>query len=45
MKQFTENAKSFALDGGIANVYEYKDEEEEQVRGTWWKGERNVVAM
>ncbi|KAF5841595.1 P-loop containing nucleoside triphosphate hydrolase protein [Dunaliella salina] len=30
MKQFTENAKSFALDGGIANVYDYKDEEENQ---------------
>jgi SWI/SNF-related matrix-associated actin-dependent regulator of chromatin subfamily A member 5 len=32
MQQFTDNARKFTMDGGIENVYEYKDDEEEEVR-------------
>jgi SWI/SNF-related matrix-associated actin-dependent regulator of chromatin subfamily A member 5 len=29
MQQFTDNAMKFTMDGGIENVYDFKDEEEE----------------
>ncbi len=32
MQQFTDNAMKFTMDGGIENVYDFKEEEEEVSR-------------